>query len=281
MVCTYTPDAGLGSMGYGSGPFGSATEDAWRLVGVVQATANQLIATVDGAGELGAPLDLGSPRNPANWQISLVSLEGRERIVQWVEPLNDAAPWELAVYLDGPLTGGSEYEIQLTLQETILTGCYRDTLTAITGVPVAKPGDRGFPELPGIVDLANPPTEASRIAVGHAYLGSLGYDAAGDLVNDFGIESLRKRVYRRITTARGGFFHLPDYGSALGIKEAVTPGQLLAVQRRVEEQVLREPDVVRASVLVSRPTEDPAIVVIRVTVQTASGESVTVESRDA
>lgn len=276
MACDFEAGAAFGSMPLGSGPFGTETDDPFRLVSVVQVTANQVTAVLAGDGEIGSRLDSDSPLNSLNW--TLTSESGTVRLVQWVED-EGGMPRELSVYFDGGLTPGAIYRLALTIPETVETGCYSDEFTSIAAPSPAVPGDAGFPELPGIVDLANPPTNASRIAVGHAYIGSLGYDSAGDLVNDFGIESLRKRIFRRINTAAGGFFHLPNYGTDLSIKQAITPGQLLSVQRRIQEQVLREPDVVRASVSVSRPLSDPAIVSVIVTAQTASGESVTVENR--
>jgi hypothetical protein len=98
-----------------------------------------------------------------------------------------------------------------------------------------------LPDLKGRFDIANPQTE--RDANGGP-LGTFSVTESGDLGNDTGRINLRKRIFRRITTRPGGFFHLPNYGIRQKDKTLVTPTMLRELQTNLESQVRSEPDVV-------------------------------------
>ena len=55
--------------------------------------------------------------------------------------------------------------------------------------------------------------------------GSLRIGADGDYVADEGTELMKKLILRRLLTPKGAFFHLPDYGYGLAVKEP-TPAYL-------------------------------------------------------
>lgn len=129
-------------------------------------------------------------------------------------------------------------------------------------------------------DLANPQTLRGAVASGvalpdaAALLGTFRVDAQGDYAFDEGVETIRKRVVRRLVTMRGGFAHLPNYGvgiPALGKRLAVA-ATLAAVAADAESQILSEPDVAEVSV---RPVIDPrapGLVRFQVRVRTKEGK---------
>lgn len=84
----------------------------------------------------------------------------------------------------------------------------------------------------------------------------------GDYLLQSGSSLLRKLIYRRLTTTRGAFFHLPEYGSGLKVKEPVNPANLPAMQADVERAISLEPEIERASV---RITLSPGILTVVVT----------------
>jgi hypothetical protein len=93
-------------------------------------------------------------------------------------------------------------------------------------------------------DLANPATQ--RPFGGSGGGGTL-IIQGGDYANSTGAELVRKLLYRRLTTAKGAFFHLPDYGvSILSPKALLNPNDLVKVQAEVEAQCKLEPEVVAA-----------------------------------
>ena len=72
--------------------------------------------------------------------------------------------------------------------------------------------------------------------------GALQIDAGGDYVLQQGTALVRKLVIRRLITRPGDFYHLPDYGLGLRIKEPV-PGEIITLRGEIERQVELEPDV--------------------------------------
>lgn len=99
-------------------------------------------------------------------------------------------------------------------------------------------------------DVANP--QAPKAETGLTG-GTLQIDSSGDYVPVSGTEFVRKMIYRRIGTRRGEFFHLPDYGLDLPVKEVVRAGELPLIKAEIERQIRREPEVIdiRAAVSLS------------------------------
>jgi phage baseplate assembly protein W len=66
----------------------------------------------------------------------------------------------------------------------------------------------------------------------------------------FGADLVRKLIMRRLTTNKGEFFHLPNYGISLPFKLPIPTAQLIKLKTEIESQVKLEPDVsnVRATV---------------------------------
>jgi hypothetical protein len=125
-----------------------------------------------------------------------------------------------------------------------------------------------------IRDIANPFLERDALIL-PAQLGTYQLDDKGDFGLDKSDESsLRKRVFRRVSTAAGGFFHLPGYGTALQIKSLLTADSAERLASRVRAQVLQEPDVVDARVSVSQTQGTPNMLAVSIRVQTAAGDSV-------
>lgn len=89
----------------------------------------------------------------------------------------------------------------------------------------------------GLVDFANPQLpDGSRVG------GTFLVDDSGGYEMDSGEAFLRKIVIRRLQTMPGEFFHMPDYGLGLRLKEPLQPGDLIKVKREADLQLLREPE---------------------------------------
>ena len=120
-------------------------------------------------------------------------------------------------------------------------------------------------------DIANPQALGDRLGITDAQLGTIPIDGAGDYALDAGLTNVRKRIYRRLVTQPGGFYHLPDYGLGLldRVKRLAGPVQLAALQRDAQAQLAQEPGVRSVSVAVSL---DGAIVRFKIKVRTDIGE---------
>lgn len=133
-------------------------------------------------------------------------------------------------------------------------------LLALTGETVTAPESITFPGLVdkaiatpqalaatrrfGVRDVANPP-----FPVSGSVAGALVITPQGDYALDEGPESARKRIYRRLFTRKGEFWHLKDYGLGVAEKEPV-PGNLVVFQAEVERQLLQEDDFATVSAAV-------------------------------
>lgn len=112
------------------------------------------------------------------------------------------------------------------------------------------------------VDIANPQTE--RDTPQGATLGTFQVTDTGDLENDHGRPYLRKRIFRRLQTIKGAFFHLGDYGLKPPSKKLFTPTTIRRLKIDIEMQVRQEPGVVGVRAAVTELSPGVVKVVLRV-----------------
>ncbi len=131
------------------------------------------------------------------------------------------------------------------------------------------------PNLPELIvpsrDIANPSAYSansdSSVALGNFIV------QAGDYGTDEGLVSLKKRIFRRLTTRKGAFAHAPTYG--VGLKEDLKRLALPSTRQRLcaeaERQIAQEPEVRRVRVTLEE--QDAASGVFRyvILVQTVTG----------
>jgi hypothetical protein len=86
-------------------------------------------------------------------------------------------------------------------------------------------------------DFANPPTPNSPVG------GTFEIDSGGDYELSIGAPLLRKLVLRRLVSAPGDFFHLPEYGVGLREKDPLPVNDIRALKRAIENQISMEPEV--------------------------------------
>lgn len=83
-----------------------------------------------------------------------------------------------------------------------------------------------------------------------AFPGAFTFEPTSDIAVHGGVESLKKRIYRRIITNPGGFVHLPAYGAGVRVKALATSGRLAQIATDLAVQIQEEPDVQTANVQV-------------------------------
>ena len=102
--------------------------------------------------------------------------------------------------------------------------------------------------------------------------GALQIGADGDYTLQQGAALVRKLIIRRLITRPGEFYHLPDYGLGLRVKEPV-PGSIITLRGEIERQVELEPEVESALAKVSfSPTNNILTIQLQVVLK-ATGES--------
>lgn len=211
--------------------------------------------------------------NPSNYILTVVTGQAGQPLAVGVDPDTISGPTlgvatgEVAVdlHVDRPLAVGVRYRV------------------TVANVFSALGGSLGFPysaEFYGIVQPAALPRPGRRtdltdirndIAQGR-YLTS----PAGDLLNHSGVEGLRKRILRRLSTPRDAFAHLPGYGVGLALKSVASIAQLQAYQQDATNQVRQEPEIATATVSISQDATNPEVVRIEVQALTRTGKAVTV-----
>ena len=85
------------------------------------------------------------------------------------------------------------------------------------------------------------------VAMGGAAAQTLYIDSSHNYASVTGLELVKKMMMRRLTTPRGAFFHLPDYGLGIAEKEPLPGGGLISLKAEVERQMLLEPEVATVS----------------------------------
>jgi len=99
------------------------------------------------------------------------------------------------------------------------------------------------------VDIANPQVPKEPFFAGTLQLG-----ADGDYLLESGPQLIRKLWLRRLVTQKRDFFHLPEYGVGIRLKEPIPAANLGKLKTQIEEQLLREPEVKSVNVTVTMDT---------------------------
>lgn len=126
-------------------------------------------------------------------------------------------------------------------------------------------------------DFANPQSASGAASMPNASVASLGVFAAGeggDYAIDSGDVSYKKRVYRRMSTRKGGFIFLPpDYGVGLPyeIKQLGTPARRQAIAADIEKQIAQEPETLQVRAQLVTPI--PGMVRVNLFARTRGGNA--------
>lgn len=120
-------------------------------------------------------------------------------------------------------------------------------------------------------DIANPPLPARDpiASIG----GTLLINSFGDYELESGEALLRKLIIRRLVTQSGAFFHLPEYGIGLGVKELLPASNLILLRTEIIREIQREPEVVAADATLLLGNQNDLTVQIRAKLAT-SGDTV-------
>jgi hypothetical protein len=260
-----TPECRGGALG--SGPFGAVPFGSQWLGGIVSVIALVSATGVQTIQVITAPLAPAVGLNPAAWVVARVG--GAE------------------VYSVVLVTAGVPFGQVwiLTVAPPMLQTPAQYTLTLANGAPGDFCGSYTFdgPPPPPVVrlagiergrepyDIANPFLIRDAGIHDPPPLGQYQINDRGDVALDDRIQGLRKRILRRLSTFRGGFFHLPEYGAARSIKDPFQVGTLTALAAEIRTQIQREPEVLRAQVALEQSPDSPFVLIVTVNARTIRG----------
>lgn len=253
--------SGWGSGAWGSTPWGSG-EDAPRLLSASAIRENLVRLTFDSAvlyDRTGSPRD-GSRRSlyavtPVVGTVGFDDEPARPVLVGRVDR-GGGGGTALDLWLDRPLTHFPARYLAVAHGVYGASGVPIDptaTSASFLGVRAGKvPRDAASGALAIGADIALPQTEAATLAAraSGALLGSYAVDATGDFAFDQGIQSLIKRILRRLFAEPGAYAHLgKDYGAGLRglVKKLATPNARAELIRLAAQQAKAEPEVADAS----------------------------------
>lgn len=126
-----------------------------------------------------------------------------------------------------------------------------------------------------LTDLANPPFPSRGSNVGG---GTRVITASGDFASESGNSLVQKLVLRRLTTSKGGFFHLPDYGVGIQPKRPIQSNDLLTLKKQIEDQVALEPEVSAVSANLSLDLANDILTIV-LQVRTNLGQQMTISTQ--
>lgn len=261
---------GYGLGPYGFGPYGDVIASTTISVLAAWATSTHGVRVL----LTGEPLHsdqfaTGDALNSLTW--SVVDVSGSRTLTVVAATMNDSTSLDLVTLepLGDHLANHTVTAVGL-LSIDVLALTSPDSASFVGVVQSVDPVDVTQGDFRDR-DLANPPFSSARtFGAG----GTLVISSDGDFETDTGQTLTRKLIVRRLSTKRGSFRHLPNYGiSEIFEKEPLSGGQLITALRDIEDQCLQEPDVTNA---VAQGTLDrQGILIIKLSVTSATGSGVT------
>lgn len=95
-------------------------------------------------------------------------------------------------------------------------------------------------------------------------------ESNGDYLEISGLEVLKKIILRKLTTIPASFFHLPNFGIGLRVKEPIPGNEIVKLKRDIELAVLEEPEVAQVGVQISFSND--GILIVKLAVQTRDNQ---------
>jgi hypothetical protein len=173
----------------------------------------------------------------------------------------------------------TQYDITIVEQFADVSVTHRvltTTLKSAAGNLVGTPNFADFlgitnfavvePSKIGLTDFANSPFPFNPPG------GTLEISAGGDYAMISGAKLVRKLIYRRLVTSPKEFFHLPNYGVGLRLKEPLPTNDLVKLTAEIERQVELEPEVESAAAVVEfTPSKNLLVVIVRAKLKDGEG----------
>ena len=260
---------GLGEAPFGTSRMGGLGEIVIR--GAVAITTHDILVDFDRDP---SALDIGgfeSATNPKNWVIvpvdpTLGSAKPSTPVPTYAPTVigvgyDDSLPTQVLVGVDLAMEVGVLYD--LTAQPAIEGALCEELVDETTWRVSARHRKR--------VAATAPPALLDRYQDFRTDASGAVITPAGDIATFGGIDGLRMRILRRITTALGGFVMLQGYGTNVRLKSNLRASDAQSLANAITRQVSLEPDVQQGGAVV-RLVQDVADQVVEVTVTVSRRE---------
>ena len=245
-------------MAWGTGAWGTGPWGGWS--GTTAVTAAHAVSTrtvrvtVAGKPQVDTEWTPGDALNPALWTVALADGTYTWTVTEVLHVQEDSgsSPAIFDLYLLESLRSSNK-DHTVTPNGVVdaaglaITGSA--TFAGVIEEAISTPDKQAADKTLILRDLANPPV------ITEDYVGGTLVMEGSDYKNEQGSALVRKLILRRLTTVRGSYFHLPDYGLAVAPKSTPTLTDLIDLNAEAERQALEEPEVESAEASV---TMDPA-----------------------
>lgn len=162
------------------------------------------------------------------------------------------------VLVDRPFVAGLSFSV--TVQNVwsksldTLGAPYSANFVGLVPLRKAHPRKSGI----GYMDIASDPLG-----------GGYKVDNSGDLANHTGLDSLKKRILRRVSTPKGSFSWMDKYGVGFDVKKPMTVNRMMLLKVDLADQIRQEPEVASVE---STLTKSPlSFVIVSLKVKTKTG----------
>jgi hypothetical protein len=238
-------------------PFGGPGSIA--IIGATSIGTHEILVDFDQTPETFDPAGQRSATNTDNWTLTAIDpriestadptvLYNPDRLpVPTRDPLLIAADWsrlaptQIILAVDSALERGVEYDLEI---QPVVEG---DACEALAGVTTWRFGavGQGPPPRARIIQLDRYRDWANEFFPSRADQPESTWTITSnrDIALHDGIDSLRKRIFRRLLSALNAFSHLVGYGTDLRIKSILRPSDVQRLANAIPEQVRQEPDV--------------------------------------
>lgn len=237
---------GFGLDPFGLGPFGSAG-DPLLLANAFASSTNSVRVTFNTPPRQSSMDAIGDVLNPDTWVLT-DSLTGAFFTVLTVVPVS--APLVFDIFVLEPFTNQEPLQVfssaLLAPNGDLITPPRFFNFFGVAALAM-QPSQLAATRKLAVTDIANPPAPTGS----NSLAGTLVVTPGGDYATETGTDLLKKLIIRRLTTPQGAFFHLPNYGVGLRVKEKLPIGDLVKLKAQIESQVKQEPEVQDVSATVS------------------------------
>lgn len=267
------------SAGWGLQPYGLSGFGADSSISIVSAYA---ISTNQVVVELArAPLNIsgfveGDVSNPRSWSVTLPDT-GETLDVAGVIPFEPPTRWVIHTLQKFSSSTGT-VQVSTTVRDSTGGSVQSPSSAVFAGVTeqaVSTPQNLAATTTRGGKDLRNVPTPV----ISDTSVGGVLSIVGGDYSLSSGAELVKKLITRRLITAPGDFFHIPNYGVGLDVKQPLPGGGLVKLKVRIERQVLLEPDVQAVQVSLVQSANLLTVVVAATLASTGKNVTVSIDTK--
>lgn len=268
-------------------PFGGP--GAIAIIGVATIGTHEILVDFDRTPETFDPAGQRSATNVDNWVLSPIDpriastadptvLYNPDRLpVPTREPIlievdwDRKAPTQVVLAVDSALERGVEYDLEI---QPLVEGSACESLVGVTTWRFGAVG-QGPPRRARIIQLDRYRDWATEYfpTAENQPESTWTITSSRDIALHDGVDSLRKRIFRRILTSLSGFSHLVGYGTDLRIKSLLRGNDVQRLANAIPEQIRQEPDVRTCSCSVKQDTENSDGSILVVTVYVVRNDS--------